>query len=66
LGYLELIKAGNKEMIQKALDVMNTWTPSETEEIELELNAELWCRLGRVAIDQNSNTFTKIALYCAE
>ena len=42
------------------------WMPNEHEEIELELNAELWCRLGRLAIDQNSNAFTKIALYCAE
>lgn len=53
-------------MIQKALDSMILWTPNETEEIELELNAELWCRLGRVSIDQNTNQCTKIALYCAE
>lgn len=38
-------------MIQKALDTMTLWRPNETEEIELELNAELWCRLGRVSID---------------
>ena len=66
LGYLELIKAGNKDMIQKALDVLGVWSPDEQTEIELELNAELWCRLGRSAIDQDANSFTKIALYCAE
>lgn len=66
LGYLELIKAGNKEMIQKAMDALAVWVPNEQEEIELELNAELWCRLGRSAIDQNTNAFVKIALYCAE
>ena len=42
------------------------WSPDEQEEIELELNAELWCRLGRASIDQDTNAFTKIALYCAE
>jgi len=61
-----LIKNGNKDMIQKAMDSLAMWTPNEQEEIELELNAELWCRLGRSAIDQNSNSFIKIALYCAE
>jgi hypothetical protein len=66
LGYLELIKTGNKEMIQKAMDALALWTPDEQEEIELELNAELWCRLGRSAIDQDTNAFVKIALYCAE
>ena len=66
LGYLELIKAGNKEMIQKAMDALAVWVPNEQEEIELELNAELWCRLGRSAIDQDTNVFIKIALYCAE
>ena len=66
LGYLELIKNGNKEMVQKAMDSLAMWSPDEQEEIELELNAELWCRLGRLAIDQDSNASTKIALYCAE
>ena len=66
LGYLELIKGGNKDMIQKAMDQLNSWSPNEQEEIELELNAELWCRLGRCAIEQETNAFVKIALYCAE
>jgi hypothetical protein len=38
-------------MIQKAMDALALWAPNEHEEIELELNAELWCRLGRLAID---------------
>ena len=66
LGYLELIKNGNKEMIQKAMETLVVWVPDEQEEIELELNVELWCRLGRSAIDQTTNAFIKIALYCAE
>jgi hypothetical protein len=55
LSYLELIANGQKELIQKALDAMNTWHPNEQEEIELELNVELWCRLGRLAISQKTN-----------
>ena len=30
---------------------MNQWQPNDQEEIELELNVELWCRLGRLAIN---------------
>lgn len=29
LSYLELIANGQKELIQKALDAMNTWHPNE-------------------------------------
>ena len=50
LSFLELIQNGQKEMIQKALDTLNLWVPSEQEEIELEMNVELWCRLGRLAM----------------
>lgn len=50
LSMLELIQNGQKEMIQKALDTLNLWVPSEQEEIELEMNVELWCRLGRLAM----------------
>lgn len=42
------------------------WTPNEQEEIDLELNAELWCRLGRASINLDTNQNTKIALFCAE
>lgn len=40
--------------------------PSEQEEIELEMNVELWCRLGRLAIVQNNPAMFKIALYSAD
>lgn len=42
------------------------WSPNNQEEIELELNAELWCRLGRLACNFNTNPLIKIALYCSE
>lgn len=53
-------------MIQKAVDSLNLWIPSENEEIELELNVELWCRLGRLAITQATPAMYKVALYCAD
>lgn len=53
-------------MIQKAVDNLNMWIPSENEEIELELNVELWCRLGRLAINQGTPAMYKVALYCAD
>jgi hypothetical protein len=66
LSYLELIQNGNKEMIQKAMDSLNLWQPNEQDEIELELNVELWCRLGRLAINVQTNAMYKVALYCAD
>lgn len=66
LSYLELIQNGNKDMINKAMESLNLWTPNPLEEIELELNAELWCRLGRLALNLNMNQFTKIGLFTAE
>ncbi len=48
------------------MDQLNLWTPNPLEEIELELNAELWCRLGRLACNQDTNPMIKVALYCAE
>lgn len=48
------------------METLNTWTPNQQEEIELELNVELWCRLGRLAINVNTNATIKIGLFCAE
>ena len=48
------------------METLNTWQPNQQEEIELELNAELWCRLGRLAININTNAAIKIGLFCAE
>ena len=60
------MKNGQKDNITKALDTLGGWQPDEQEEIELELNAELWCRLGRLSIEQGDNKHTKIGLFCAE
>ena len=45
---------------------MNLWHPNEKDEVELELNVELWCRLGRLAMIQQTNAMYKVALYCAD
>ena len=66
LSYLELIQNGNKELLQKTMETLNTWIPNQLEEIELELNAELWCRLGRLAININTNASIKTGLFSAE
>lgn len=47
------------------MESLSMWSPNALEEIELELNAELWCRLGRLAANQNTTPFTKISLYSA-
>ena len=64
---LELIQnTGNKDLVTKAMESLNMWSPNQHEEIELELNVELWCRLGRLACNMNTNPMSKISLYCAE
>lgn len=53
IGYLELITTQIKEdatkapeIIKKAMEILSSWEPTDTEEVELELHAELWCKLG--------------------
>jgi len=53
-------------MVQKAMDALNMWSPNLQEEIELEINLELWCRLGRLALNFGTPVQTRQALYCAE
>jgi len=63
-GYLELLaKDGSKDLLPKAMDALNDWMPNNKEEVELELNAELWCRLGRIALALKQ---PKVALFTAE
>jgi hypothetical protein len=56
----------SSDNIKKAMETLTVWTPCENEEIELELHAELWCKLGRLACDVGTNAMVKVALYCAE
>jgi len=73
IGILELITTQVKDdpnkapdMIKKAMEVLSTWQPNDIEEIELELHAELWCKLGRLSMNCKKNETFKVALFCAE
>lgn len=73
IGILELLTTLVKDdpgkapdQIKRAMEVLSTWQPNEIEEVELELHAELWCRLGRLAIMCKRNDQFKVALFCAE
>ena len=73
IGLLEVLTTQVREdpskapdQIKKAMEVLSTWQPNDIEEVELELHAELWCRLGRLAIMCKRNDQYKVALFCAE
>ena len=48
------------------METLAPWNPVDTEEVELELHAELWCKLGRSASACKINEMHKISLFCAE
>lgn len=73
IGLLEMITANISHdanvalnMIKECMEKLNHWKPNGKEEIELELHAELWCRLGRLAMMLKTTQGSKIALYCAD
>jgi len=49
--------------VKEAMDKLTPWEPNDKEEIELELHAELWCRLGRLSILIKTTESAKIALF---
>jgi hypothetical protein len=70
IGMLELISVNIKHdvnsasnMIKDAMEKLTPWKPNDKEEIELELHAEMWCRLGRLALMLKTTQGSKIALY---
>lgn len=48
------------------MESLSAWSPNSEEEVELELHAELWCRLGRLALEVKTNAMSKVGLYSAE
>ena len=73
IGMLEMIAVNiqndpnsSMNMINECMERLTPWMPDDKEEIELELHAELWCRLGRLAIMLKSTQGSKIALFCAD
>ena len=70
IGMLEMIAVNiqndpnsSMNMINECMERLTPWMPDDKEEIELELHAELWCRLGRLAIMLKSTQGSKIALF---
>jgi hypothetical protein len=70
IGLLELIATNLQtdttaafNMIKDAMDKLTPWMPNDKEEIELELHAELWCRLGRLSILLKTTPASKVALF---
>ncbi len=45
---------------------MEGWKPSEQDESELELHAELWVKLARLASNEENSKMLKYALRCSE
>lgn len=47
------------------METLETWKPKDKDEMELELNAELWARLSRLAVNQETTLMYKIAIKCS-
>lgn len=47
------------------METLESWKPKEKDEMELELNAELWARLSRLAVNQETTLMYKIAIKCS-
>lgn len=48
------------------MDALRSWKPNPLEEADLEMHAELWAKLGRLACTIGSNLMLKMSLVCAE
>ncbi len=68
---LELIANTKEEnpasdLVKKAVDALRSWKPNPLDEADLEMHAELWAKLGRLACNIGNNLMLKMALVCAE
>lgn len=71
MSQLEIIqnstnKAETENLIKKSFENLESWKPREKDETELELHAELWARLARLAINEDNISMHKYALRCVE
>jgi hypothetical protein len=53
-------------MIKKCYDQLQTWQVKENDETELELHAEIWTRLARLALNEDNNQMSKYSLRAVE
>lgn len=54
------------EDIKKCYDTLQKWNAKDNDETELELHAELWARLARLAINEDNNQMYKYSIKCAQ
>lgn len=58
--------ATNGELIKKCSESLTNWIAKENDESELELHAELWTTLGRLALNEKNVPMLKYSLRCVE
>lgn len=73
LSLMESARAMRKDLAKKAMlldnlkkanSLLQTWTVNDTDENELILHAEMWCKLGRQTFE--AAELNKLALVCAQ
>lgn len=52
--------------IVKCYETLETWQAKENDETELELHAELWAKLARLALNIENTQMYKYSLRCVE
>ena len=71
MSQLEIIKnsVGKGEtggLIKKCYETLESWKLKQNDESDLELHAELWTRLARLALNEENTTMYKCAIRCVE
>jgi len=51
-------------LIKKCFETLVGWTAKENDETELELHAELWARLARLSLNEETILMYKYSLRC--
>lgn len=59
-------KGETNNLIKKCFESLENWKPRENDETDLELHAELWTRLARLALNEDSIQMYKYAIRCVE
>ncbi|CAD8135763.1 unnamed protein product [Paramecium octaurelia] len=59
-------KAQTQDLIKKCFETLVGWTAKENDETELELHAELWARLARLSLNEETILMYKYSLRCVQ
>ena len=60
------VKAATPDLIKKCYETLTTWKAKENDETELELHAELWARLAKLALNEQTTEMYKYSLKSVE